>query len=166
MDFSLYTGAEATVEVDENKGFEPFKEDGVVCQVNSIDITTGDQEWNMGHQVVSIEMQVVQSKEGNINRRLWKRFDLDDERGIKNFKQSVFNVDPELANGIVDEASLEAALVTFQSLLITVNCWSPKPKEGKKPSQFSKIKGPGGIAEGGEEFTIDAADAMPGGLAF
>ena len=134
MDFAMYNGYEAVEEKDND--FKPFKQDGAVCEITEVSLETGDKEWNMGHELASLTLVV--SEGDNVNRRIWKRFDLDSETGTKSFKQTLFNIDPKLAE-LNSQEELEANLAALKNMLVVVNCWVGK-KDGKE-FQNSKIKG-------------------------
>lgn len=172
MDFGIFQGQELAVEVEEKKSFEPFKEDGAVCEIIDVAIFEGEKEWNLGQNIAKLTIKVVQSKHGNENRQDFKEFNLDDERGLRSLMQSVFNVDQQLANDTIaaaqaagDDAekklaAIENMLVALKSFPIAVNFWTRKGsgKHEGKVFQSSKIKGLAIL-----ENAIEAEDA---GLAF
>lgn len=133
-----------TPEVPKDGGFEPFKFEGWANITKSV-ISQSAQNtefYPLGCNMIEIEATVMEGD--NIGRKLWKRFNLDDEKQDKNGKTSARKVaDQFFAVGLKfnNLEELKEVNERFVDMDVHVKAWMADFKDGRGLQQLWNVKG-------------------------
>ena len=120
-----------------NDGFEVIKDNGLKCSVDyaRIEDYTGDKEELLGARFFGYQLSVLEGKYAG--RRLWKRFNIGDDKALKKLADQLFTVGLEFKN----EEELLSVAETFVTLTVKAKAWGWKPEGSEEPIQQHLIKG-------------------------
>lgn len=132
-------------EPSEGGGFEPFKYTGP-CKINKSIISTNEtidsEYYPKGCIMIEIEAEVLQGEFKS--RKLWKRFNLDDETKDKKGKTSAMKLADQLFPLGIEFSNLEelrAKIQEFVTMIILVKAWTGKFPGEQDRKQMWNIKG-------------------------
>jgi len=132
-------------------GFEAFKYNGVATLEKAVISTneTRDSEfYPRGCTMIELEATCMEDKpfkgQQTLGRKLWKRFNLDDDKQDKNGKTPVMKLADQLFPLGVEFNDLDELKKMIEGIVgkdIVVKCWPMDFKDGRDPFQGWNIKG-------------------------
>jgi len=136
-----------TPEAPKEGGFEPFKYTGkakIEKSIISINKMVDTEFYPIGCNQIEIEAIVLEGE--NAGRKLWKRFNLDDEHQDKKGKTSLHKLADQLwAVGLTFKSleELKAVNESFVDMEVNIKAWPVDFKDGRDKVQMWNIKGRG-----------------------
>ena len=126
----------------EGGGFEPFKYEGRV-KVNYARVEEQEKTTEFstaGDKILKMELECLDAP--NAKRKLWKNYNLDNEKADKKGKTPIMKLADQLFAldlEFNDKESLENVLVAFASMTVLVKAWPAKFAD--KTIQMFNLKG-------------------------
>lgn len=124
----------------EQDDFGAFKANGLECSVvwARVEPYSGPKAELQGVPFFGYELEIIGGTTDFLGRKLWMRFNLEDEKKLQKLKNLFFTV---LSVDLKSQQDLEANLDAFASQTYVVRAWGWKPDENSETIQQHAIKG-------------------------